>query len=51
MTLRESGEKKSPIVLDMPAGERLRVWREERGGYSFRQITGIRDMFLKSRLN
>ena len=31
MTLRESGEKKSPIVLDMPAGERLRVWREEAG--------------------
>ncbi len=29
VALRESGEKKSPIVLDMPAGERLRVWREE----------------------
>ncbi|WP_339294897.1 glycosyl hydrolase family 18 protein [Paenibacillus sp. FSL W7-1279] len=31
VALRESGEKKSPIVLDMPAGERLRVWREEEG--------------------
>ena len=31
VALRESGEKKSPIVLDMPAGERLRVWREEAG--------------------
>ncbi|WP_148300275.1 glycosyl hydrolase family 18 protein [Paenibacillus sp. JCM 10914] len=26
--LRESGEKKSSILMDMPAGERLRVWNE-----------------------
>lgn len=27
--LRENPEKKSSIILDMPVGERLRVWREE----------------------
>ncbi|MUG66935.1 glycosyl hydrolase [Paenibacillus campinasensis] len=29
IAVRESGSHKAPIVLDMKAGERLRVWREE----------------------
>ncbi|GIO94863.1 MULTISPECIES: glycosyl hydrolase family 18 protein [Paenibacillus] len=33
VAMREGMGKKSPIVLDLSAGQRLRIWREEAGWY------------------
>lgn len=50
VALRESGEKKSPIVLDMPAGERLRVWREEEGWLFVQADNGYTGYVLKEQI-
>lgn len=50
VALRESGEKRSPIVLDMPAGERLRVWREEEGWLFVQADNGYTGYALKEQI-
>lgn len=41
VALRESPSVKSPILMDMPQGERLRVWGEEQGWYFVQTDTGF----------